>query len=537
MGAKGVVTLKVAPNADDGTWQEHRAVVARAVVEAPLPEVIACKDLTPGYLLRQALFTRQGIKLLGPGTRLSEALCGSLRASGEPVFVVARNVTEVSEAIGAKDPVQPTRASGGVRTNAVATEDLVTSGGVVAVERGERIEEHHADALNGGPHTKDGASDSPATGWTPGQESIARGQSEPSPAIDQPARAWAVRHNELARVRAAMLKAAENVVAEKARRWDSLPREVRIGIEMVAVSENDEPGWPDDHELALMRAERVGQVRGIYADLLRGLPTSTDLVLEIADELIALAARYPRRFTGLAMVPPRRADYLPDHALTTASLCAAMAISLSWSKWDVRNAVLAGLLCDCGMMLIPEDIRRADRTLDEAELNRMRRHPAMSVTLLEAMTDLPEVVALCAFQHHEREDGSGYPSALTGRRIHPIARMVAVADTYAGMTAPRPHRTGIQPYLAMEQIIGLASNGKLERAYTRTLVRVCGLFPVGSYVRLSDETLAIVVGSHPTQVDRPIVRRVRGGVMSEAIDLSTLKPWELSVLEPIDARM
>ncbi len=511
--------------------------IAPAALEAPLPEVIACKDLRPGYLLRQALFTRQGIKLLGPGTRLSEALCGSLRASGEPVFVVARNVSEVSEAMGAKEPVQPTRVQGGARANTLATEDLVTSGGVVAVERGERIEEHHADALAGDSTTQDISSAPPATRWSPGQESIARGQTEPAPAIDQPARAWAVRHNELARVRAAMLKAAESVVVEKARRWDSLPREVRIGIETVAVSEGDQPGWPDDQELALMRAERVGQVRSVYADLLRGLPTSTDLVLEITDELIALAARYPRRFAGFAMVPARRADYLPEHALTTASLCAAMALSLSWSRWDVRNAVLAGLLSDCGMMLIPEDIRRADRTLDEAEINRVRRHPLMSVTLLEAMTDLPEVVALCAYQHHEREDGSGYPSALNSKRIHPIARMVAVADTYAGMTAPRPHRTGIQAYAAMEQLIGMASSGKLERAYTRTLVRVCGLFPVGSYVRLSDETLAIVVGSHPTQVDRPIVRRVRSGTMSEAIDLSTVKPWELSVLEPIDARM
>lgn len=499
-----------------------------------MPEVIASKDLTPGYLLRQALFTRQGIKLLAPGTRLSETLCGALIASGEPIFIVARNVSEVAEIVRSREAVQPKRAASAVKANTVATEDLMTNGGVIAVERGEQIEEHHVDAL------KDIVSSPSPTGpeqWTPERESVARGEAVSSRSVEPPARAWAVRHSELARVRASMLRTSDVVVAEKARRWEGVSREVRIGVETVAIADTDQPGWPGDAELAQMRSERVEQVRRVYADLLRGLPTSTDLVLEIADELVALAARYPRRFAGLAMVPARRADYLPDHALTTASLCAAISISLSWSKWDVRNAVLAGLLSDCGMMLISEDIRRADRPLNEAEINRVRRHPSMSVTLLEAMGDLPDVVSLCAYQHHEREDGSGYPCAVTSRRIHPIARLVAVADTYAGMTAPRPHRAGIQPYSTMEQIVSMASSGKLERALTRTLVRVCGLFPIGSFVRLSDETLAVVVGSHPTLVDRPIVRRVRSGQLTDTVDLSTLKPWELSVLEPIDARM
>ncbi len=499
-----------------------------------MPEVVACKDLTPGYLLRQALFTRQGIKLLAPGTRLSESLCGALLASGEPAFVIARNVSEVAEVVKARDASPPKRSATPLKANTVSTEDFVSNGGVVVVERGDTLEEHHIDALHDSPVPTPPANTS---SWTPGRESIARGEPNNPAASDPPARSWAVRHAELARVRAAMLRTADVVVAEKARRWEAVSREVNIGVETIATSETDQPGWPGDVELALMRTERVEQVRRVYGDLLRGLPTSTDLVLEIADELIALAARYPRRFAGLAMVPARRPDYLPDHALTTASICAAISISLSWSKWDVRNAVLAGLLSDCGMMLISEDIRRADRPLDESEINRVRRHPSMSVTLLEAMADLPEVVSLCAYQHHERDDASGYPCGLTSRKIHPIARLVAVADNYAGMTAPRPHRTGIQAYRAMEQIVTMASAGKFERSFTRTLVRVCGLFPIGSYVRLSDETLAMVVGSHPTLVDRPIVRRIRSGQMTDTVDLATLKPWELSVLEPIDARM
>jgi HD-GYP domain-containing protein (c-di-GMP phosphodiesterase class II) len=116
----------------------------------------------------------------------------------------------------------------------------------------------------------------------------------------------------------------------------------------------------------------------------------------------------------------------------------------------------------------------------------------------------------------------------------PLAKLVGACDTFAAMAAPRPHRAALLPFAALEETMLQASRGMLERPYTRALATVCGLFPVSSWVRLSDETIGRVVGSHESMIDRPLVRRYVGGVAGEVVDLAPMKPWELSVLECVD---
>lgn len=470
------------------------------------------QDLRPSDVLPLSLFTRQGIKLLSSGTRLSETLCRALEASGEPTFVLASTVAEVAEATPDEAPKRA-GAGANVVVGRAAPVDVVSTGGVLMLEQGQDVEEHHADAL---------------------KENNA-GTNPPTPADAASAnRPWAIRHSELARVRATLLRTADTLVTQKKEAWTKIPRQMKIGLEAVPIALEDHPGWLNADEIQKVRAERVQQVRHIYASLLRGTPTPVGPMREIVEELIALFSRHPRRFASLALSAARKPDYLPDHAYTVASLCVAMSIQMRWARWEVVQAGLAGLLADSGMMLVPQAIRTARRKLDENEINRVRRHTTHSVVLLEAVTDLPEVVALAAYQHHEREDNAGYPAGLGAARIHPIAKLVAVADVYASLSAPRPHRSAMMPYQAMEHVVAISSNGRLDRNAARALVRVCGLFPIGSWVRLSDNTAARVVGVHPEMVDRPIVHRYAGGVAGATVDLSKLKPWELSVLEAIE---
>ncbi|MBL0870345.1 MAG: hypothetical protein IBJ18_07210 [Phycisphaerales bacterium] len=499
-----------------------------------MPEIVPAKDLRPGYLLRQALFTRQGIKLLPANTKLSEALCNALHASGEPEFILAQNAAEVAQICShaltpvgvessrtgdgakpqsSKQSTVPPRVAPSIRVGSASPDDIITPGGIFALERGQTVEEHHADALKGTDN--------------------APPFSKPSPATPAPERAWAIRHQELGKVRVALHKTADSLVAEKSQRWEAIPRTVRTNIETVQVAGSDVPGWLDGAQLAQLRAERVQAVRAIYADLLRGLPQPVGISKDLIEELIALYARHPRRFAALALSVPRTPDYLPDQAYSTAALCVAIAIQLNWARWEVIQAGLAGLLSDCGMMLVPREIRAAQRKLDDVEINRVRRHCASSVLLLESITDLPEVVSLAAYQHHERDDASGYPLARAGSRIHPISKLVAVCDTFAGITSPRPHRAELTGQAAIEEIVTQASSGKFDRTYTRALVRVCGLFPISSWVRLSDDSIARVVGTHPEHIDRPIVQKYNAGKPGITVDLAQLQPWDLSVLEGI----
>jgi HD-GYP domain-containing protein (c-di-GMP phosphodiesterase class II) len=169
----------------------------------------------------------------------------------------------------------------------------------------------------------------------------------------------------------------------------------------------------------------------------------------------------------------------------------------------------------------------------------VRRHPTYSVVLLEAVEGVPEDVRLAAYQHHERENGSGYPRGLRGRAISDVARVVALADAFAAAAARRRYRAKKKPYEAIEELIRQAASGVYDRSCARALVESVGLFPVGSHVLLSNRTPAVVVGVQPEAIDRPIVRVLQrsaaGSTLGITVHLADFSRNELWIAEPIDA--
>lgn len=490
------------------------------------------KSLYPGLVLRQSLFSRQGIKLLAAGTRLSDGVCRALRGSGEPWFVMAQSIAELSGA-------RPSSSAIPRRVGRAADRPLITVGGRLALAPGQEVERHHAAALEPGAFDPLGLAEAgmladsvfaeaPASD---GERSEDAAQAEGTEGMGRP---WAVRHDQLNRVRATMLRLADRVVDDRSRQWDVLPRSVPSGVEPVPLATEDEPGFPNARQLAELRAGHVDRCGRLLGRIVSGVPVELAEPQALVAELIELLCRWPRRYAQLALPTVRPADDLADHMYTSCVLSVGLAARVGWSRAHTATAGLAGLLADAGMGLIPLSLRRAARALDEAETNRLRRHPALGVVLLEAVVGLPEVVLVACHQHHERNDGSGYPRGVPSARLHPLAKLVAVADVFAGLTAPRPHRPAVKPYDAMERTVTMASAGRLERSVTRALVTLCGLFPVGSWVRLSDSSAALVVSAHETLIDRPAVQRYEGGRPGEVIDLSTMRPWELSVIECLD---
>ncbi len=89
--------------------------------------------------------------------------------------------------------------------------------------------------------------------------------------------------------------------------------------------------------------------------------------------------------------------------------------------------------------------------------------------------------------------------------IHPYARVVAAADAYAAMCSNRPHRNGRSPYQAMEILLKQASRDLFDRGVIRTFLDCMSLFPVGSYVKLSNGQAAKVVHANPGLHTRPVV--------------------------------
>ncbi len=464
--------------------------------------------LQPGMRLKAGLYTRQGVKLLSPGALLTSEVCEAIANSKWGTLFLASSAQELLEQRVLHEAVQAPLGEG-------ALSDMVTAGGVLAVEAGEVVEPHHADAY------ALGAFQGPAT-------------------------------REDRRQRALRMKIADRHVAQLVDQWDRLPRRI-VEDPLADRPLEEEHGnstdggagksvWPNPDQIIEMRAERVAKFRRLFARILSGVRTDVGELLDFVDEMVRLRVRCPRRYPQLALLARPDHDLLPDHCYATASLAVALAARLKWSVDHIRLAGLAGLVADVGMGLVPQELRRSGRALNEIEVNRVRRHPSFSVLLLETVEGLPEDVRLAAYQHHERENASGYPSGARSKAISDLARVVAVADTFVAATATRGFRPARRPYDALEEAIMLASNRVLDRKFVRALVETVGLFPIGGFVQLSNGSPALVVGARADPIDRPIVmvwQRGGGGLGSAGrsklvVDLTDFKPWELHVIQAID---
>jgi hypothetical protein len=348
----------------------------------------------------------------------------------------------------------------------------------------------------------------------------------------------------LVRVRADLRRAASALVQVARVRWEKVPRSVTVGHDPVIVDRAGHgPGVvPSEIERGLRarRARGVAAVRAAMTRLLDGEHIGLELLTEVADDLIDAISRHPTLFAIPAVGLPRPVDSLPDHAFTTGALAIGIAAQLGWPRAEVRAVGIAGFLCDAGVGLVPHPVRQAGRPLTEIEINAIRRHTEYAVALLRNIRAVPESVVLSVYQHHERCDGSGYPTGIKAEQMHDFARVLGVAEAFAGMTAPRAHRPALTPHAAMSELAHLAAAGAFDASAVRALLDVLGLYPAGSFVKLSSGHVAVVGASaRPGEADRPTVHVVQpegsANPYGRAIDLAMIEPKQLRVVEAVRA--
>jgi PAS domain S-box-containing protein/putative nucleotidyltransferase with HDIG domain len=139
------------------------------------------------------------------------------------------------------------------------------------------------------------------------------------------------------------------------------------------------------------------------------------------------------------------------HQKRVAQLSEAMAQEMGLSPDRVEGVKLMGLLHDIGKVAIPPEILNKTGKLNDTESNILKTHPQMGYVLLKDI-EFPWPVAQAIHQHHERWNGSGYPSGLSGENIIIEARILAVADVVETMVFPRPYRETVATEKALMEI-------------------------------------------------------------------------------------
>ena len=163
-------------------------------------------------------------------------------------------------------------------------------------------------------------------------------------------------------------------------------------------------------------------------------------------------------------------EYTAQHSAAVAMYCRDIAMALDLPEEEAEALHLAGLLHDLGKVGVPDAVLRKTTTLNEEEWSSIKQHPEKGAEVLSHLATYQDVADIVR-HHHERLDGSGYPSGITGEAIPEPSKILAVADSYHAMTSDRPYRGARSSFEALKEL-RIMAGATLDARYVEVLARV-----------------------------------------------------------------
>lgn len=142
-------------------------------------------------------------------------------------------------------------------------------------------------------------------------------------------------------------------------------------------------------------------------------------------------------------------DSTYSHCMNVGLISYLFAGWLKMSREEAELVTACGLLHDLGKLLVDREIIQKPDKLTDREFEEIKKHPDTGYRILKKR-GVNDIICQAALMHHERCDGSGYPNKFTAEKIHPYAKIIAIADVYDAMTSTRVYRGPMCPFRVIE---------------------------------------------------------------------------------------
>lgn len=243
-------------------------------------------------------------------------------------------------------------------------------------------------------------------------------------------------------------------------------------------------------------------------------------------------------------------DYTFQHSVDVAIVSAMIGKRIELPEDRLFQLTLGAMLHDVGKVFIPREIINKPGKLSDEEFDRIKAHPRLGWQMLRASEGAQQYLLAhhVCYQHHECQDGSGYPRGLRGRNtvsrprsarydpdvLHLLGEIGAVADTYEALIADRPYRPGFPPDKVRE-ILDEMSDSHLNSEVLHHALEIIPAYPTGSEIEIVGGRLAglrgVVAYVDMEHLQRPVVRLIwnqRG---------ERIKPTEVDLLAAPDIKI
>lgn len=231
------------------------------------------------------------------------------------------------------------------------------------------------------------------------------------------------------------------------------------------------------------------------------LQVISDKVKDLCD-FIKINKRFVLRI--MPSLENREKNYLVIHSMRSTMYAIVIGLQL---KFPIHKLIELGVSCilhEIGMIRLPPQLYMGNKVLSPIEKNAIVTHPVISYNILREFS-FPLNICLGVLEHHERENGEGYPRKLPKDKISIYAKIIAVACSYEAVTAPRPYKEARDAYSGIVDI--MKNQGKqYDDTIIRALLFSLSLYPIGIHVLLSNDKIGQVVDVNPENPKYPIVQ-------------------------------
>ena len=276
----------------------------------------------------------------------------------------------------------------------------------------------------------------------------------------------------------------------------------RIAVGRIHVEDTDAP--TGIAAARRMYASAVGTAESLWEQAKAGDQPDPEAARTIIDSLAKLVSR--DRTSLMALTALKRYDnYTFTHMVNVAVLAMAQARSLNLEGPLLREFGFAALMHDIGKVNTPLEVLNKPDRLTKEEFDVMKQHVVDGAHILRKTPDVPALAPVVAFEHHLRQDLSGYPENIGHRDLNLCTQIVTIADVYDALRSNRIYREGL-PSERVRSIMTQKDSPAFNSKLLRRFINLMGVFPVGTLVRLETDEVALVTHEHPGDPFRPQVK-------------------------------
>ena len=221
---------------------------------------------------------------------------------------------------------------------------------------------------------------------------------------------------------------------------------------------------------------------------------------------------------------PPGADYVASHLASAGVLAVRIGADLGYDRPQLVDLGVAAFLFDVGVWKLPAGLLAKADALTADEQTLYHSHPRLSAEFIRRSDVQRDGLLEAVLEHHEREQGQGYPQGLPGSAIHPHAKILGLVDTYTRLTSPRPPQARLLPHEAIREIVR-SKHESFPSALIKALLSEISVFPPRTLVRLNTGEVGRVVGvnrNHPLRPKVEILSDSKGNRLPapKLVDLS-----------------